>query len=173
MYKIGASAKDKVNELKDIPQSSIGAPCPIVIADEYNLSIAFYLEIRDETWDGTTVRVVGPDSEGEPFAVVRFIRAIAYYHGAPNDEAFGGHPLADRGLEPYGTYEVYNSSWLQHLIEMNRVHPYHKDEHFAQFRHFILTFHDTTFECIAENYSISTGIGSLREAAKTILQEMK
>ncbi len=173
MYKIRASAKDDVKELKDIPQSSIGAPCPTIVADEYHLTVAFYLEVRDENWDGTTVRVVGPDSVGEPFAAVKFIHAIAYYHGAPNDEAFGGHPLANRGLEPYGTFEVHNSSWLQHLIEMNRVHPYHKDEHFAQYRHFVLTFHDTTFECIAEGYSVSTGVGSLREVARKLILEMK
>jgi len=62
MYTISASANDEVKELKDIPQSSIGAPCPTIIADEYNLAVAFYLEVRDEAWDSTTVRVVGPDS---------------------------------------------------------------------------------------------------------------
>jgi hypothetical protein len=173
MYTISTFAKDKIKELNGIPQSSIGAPCPMVIADEQNLAVAFYLEVRDDDWDGSTVRVVNPESEGEPFAVVNFINSIAYYHGAPNDESFSGHPLWRRGLKPYGAFEIINSSWLKHFIKMNRVHPYHKDENFAQYRHFILPFHDTTFECIAENYAVSTGVGSLREAAREIINKMK
>ena len=89
MYLIGTFAHDKVTALADMPQSSIGAPCPVVIADEHHLAVAFYVEVRDEQWDGTTVRVVGPESEGEPFAVVTFKRPLAYFHGPPNDEAFG------------------------------------------------------------------------------------
>jgi len=38
---------------------------------------------------------------------------------------------------------------------MNAVHPRHSDAHFAALRHFVLTFHDATFECVAASYSVS------------------
>jgi len=173
MYLIGIFAKDKVVKLEGLPQSSVGAPCPTVIADEHHLMVAFYLEVRDDKLDGTTVRVVGPETEGEPFAIVTFKGTLAYFHGPPNDEAFGGHPLAKRGLGPYGAFEVKNSTWLQHLTKMNRVHPYHKDAHYAAYRHLILTFHDTTFECITKTYEIVAGVGSLRGAMDTMIGTMK
>jgi hypothetical protein len=173
MYKIGLFAKDSVETLQDTPQSSIGAPCPMIVADEQNLVLAFYLEVRDDKWDGTTVRVVGTDSTGEPHAIVTFKHAIAHFHGPPNDEAFSGHPLQKRGLTPYGSFEIKHSSWLNCLMEMNRVHPYHKDDHFKEYRHFVFSFHDTTFECIAEGFEFSTGVGSLREAMAATMNQMK
>jgi len=173
MYAVGLFAKDTVEKLMDVPQSSIGAPCPMTIADEHNLSLAFYLEVRDDNWDGKTVRIVGPDSQGEPHAIVTFKHAIAHFHGPPNDESFSGHPLEKRGLTPYGAFEVKNSSWINYLMKMNRVHPYHKDERFKKYRHFIFSFHDTTFECIAERFELVTGWGSLKEAMIATLNQIK
>jgi len=163
----------RMEKLKDVPKSSIGAPCPMVLADEQHLALTFYLESPPPDWDGTTVRIVGPDSSGEPNAIVTFKHAVAYFHGPPNDEAFTGHPLAKRGLTPHGAFEIRDSSWLNTLMKMNRVHPCHKDEQFKRYRHFIFSFHDTTFECIAEGYAIVTGAGSLREAIASTLGKMK
>jgi hypothetical protein len=69
--------------------------------------------------------------------------------GAPNDKALRGHPLADRGLDAYGAYRVDNSSWVRRLERMNRVHDRHSRERFLRLQHFILTFHDSTLECVA------------------------
>ena len=55
-----------------------------------------------------------------------------------------------------------SAEWIRALEQMNSVHPYHKPEHFADCRHFILTFHDTIFECIAGDYSVEQPPGSLR-----------
>ena len=35
------------------------------------------------------------------------------------DEAFSGHPLAERGLQPYSTFEVLDSSWIRGLMKRN------------------------------------------------------
>jgi hypothetical protein len=155
-------ARDSVQPLAGFPQSSIGAPTPIVIASEQALFVAFYLEQRDPNWDGTTCKVVTPDTNDEPVAVVRFSGATAHFFGPPNDEAFSGHPLAARGLEAYGAFEVLSSSWVRALERMNSVHPRHRPESFSDCRHFILTFHDTIFECIADSFSIEQPSGSLR-----------
>jgi hypothetical protein len=154
--------RDKVQALKDFPQSSVGAPMPVIFASEQTLFVLFYLELRNPNWDGKSVKVVSLDTSDEPIAVVRFKHASTHYFGPPNDEAFGGHPLAARGLKSYGAFEVLSSSWIRALEQMNSVHPYHKPEHFADCRHFILTFHDTIFECIAGDYSVEQPPGSLR-----------
>jgi len=161
-------SRDAVQPLPDFPQSSVGAPTPIIIASEHALFVAFYLEERDPHWDGTTCKVVTPDTNDEPVAVVRFSRASAHFFGPPNDEAFSGHPLAARGLEPYGAFEVLSSSWLRALERMNSVHPRHNPQSFSGRRHFILTFHDTIFECVARDFTIERPSGSLRSVVSAL-----
>ena len=34
---------------------------------------------------------------------------------------------------------------------MNAVHPHHRREAFLKYEHFVLSFHDSTFECIARS----------------------
>lgn len=133
----------------------------MILAGEHHLHLVYYLEDQAPDWDGTTVRVVGERTTGEPVALVEFTHAYAHMFGPPNDEAFGGHPLAARGLRPYRVYEVRGSSWIRGLEHMNAVHPYHRPEHFARYRHFIFAFHDTTFECVAEAFRVSVHTGSV------------
>jgi hypothetical protein len=102
MYEV--DEKDRVVQLADLPQSSIGAPLPLVLADEHVVVMAYYLEERDPSWDGTTVRIVDPISSDEPVAIVRFRRCRTHMFGPPNDEAFSGHPLAARGLSAYRAF---------------------------------------------------------------------
>lgn len=161
-----ADKRDRVVELKDIPQSSIGAPIPVVIAAEHFTAVAFYLQNFDPDWDGTTVKVVGVNSDEEPIVIVRFNSCYAQLFGPPNDEAISGHPLHTRGLEPYANFEVEDSSWLRALEKMNSVHPYHNPKHFMDGkRHFILAFHDSVFECLAKDYTVETTFGSIRDVA--------
>src|SRR5947209_6009447 len=96
--------KDRVVELTDLPQSSVGAPIPIVLSDEFTTVVAYYVKETQLAWDGSDVSLVGPRSEDETVALVRFGHRYAMMFGPPNDEAFEGHPLAGRGLEPYGSF---------------------------------------------------------------------
>jgi hypothetical protein len=134
-----------------------------VLAGEGRLSVVYYVQEAPTDWDGTSVRVVGPDTPGEPAAIVRFVRPHASMFGPPNDEAFSGHPLARRGLHPYAAFEVHDSSWIRGLERMNRVHSCHRPERFAAYRHFILAFHGSTFECIAEGYEHELVFAMLNE----------
>jgi hypothetical protein len=160
MYSI--DEKDKVVELKDAPQSSVGAPLPLVLCDERRLLLAYLIQDTPSDWDGSTVRIINHASPNEPVALVEFSRYYAYSFGPPNDEAFSGHPLADRGLEPYGVFQIEGSSWIRQLERMNSVHPYHKPERYERLRHYIFAFHDSTFECVAEGYIITEHGGHLR-----------
>ncbi len=134
--------------------------------------VVYYREEPRAPVDGKTVRVVSPNSDDQQIAAVKFRGFQAQYFGAPNDEAFEGHPLAARGLEPYGAFEVLNSSWIRALSRMNEVHSNHSDDMFRRLRHFVLTFHDTTFECVARDFTVRRGEGSLRAAALSALEDL-
>jgi hypothetical protein len=171
MYSI--DSKDAVVQISDVPQSSVGAPCPMILAGEYHLRLAYYIQERPSDWDGKTVRLVGENTSGEPVALIAFTRPYAHMFGPPNDEAFNGHPLSSRGLKPYRVYKITDSSWLRGLQQMNAVHPYHRREHFAKYHHFIFAFHDTTFECIAETFQATAHRGSVHDILEKAFKEMR
>lgn len=171
MYEV--DDRDSVEPLVGVPQSSIGAPLPLVLADEHRLVLAYYVEERDPSWDGTSVRVLGLQDSDEPIAIVRFELCIAHTLGPPNDEAFAGHPLADRGLEPYGTFEIRDSSWIRLLERRNSVHPYHRPDSFRDLRHLIFTFHDTTFECVCRGgFCVEHSRGALASVVPRMLSRL-
>jgi hypothetical protein len=170
MYSV--DCRDAVVELVDFPQSSVGAPCPTILAAEHGLRLAYYLEETLPGGDGTTIRTVSERSTGQ-VAVVEFLGACAHMFGPPNDEAFEGHPLASRGLEPYSTSEVLSSSWVRSLERMNRVHERHSPETYASCRHFIFAFHDTAFEFVADDFRLSLQRGSASAAIHGASQERR
>jgi hypothetical protein len=81
-------------------------------------------------------------------AVVEFRRCIVARFGYPNDEARDGIPKYAGAS--YGIYEVLGSSWIKEVVRLNRYHfPKTKDDYIK--RHFLFTFHDDTFECLADD----------------------
>lgn len=168
MYEV--DDRDRVVELPDIPQSSVGAPIPLVIADEHATIIAFLLQNTPQGWDRSSVRVIGPDSVGEPIAMIHFRWCYAHMFGPPNDESFHGHPLAARGLNPYGAYLIEDSSWIRRLEAMNSVHPHHDHRRFENRKHIVLAFHDSTFECVTDGYATHVREGSILGCVPEMLE---
>src|SRR5262245_18529904 len=105
---------DRPVELEGIPLPDPGAPCPIVFAEEHQLVLSYW--VRDEP---------PHPPAAAPLAIVRFCRPYFHMFGPPNDEAFAGHPLADRDLHPYGVFRVEKSSLIRSLERMNSVHRCH------------------------------------------------
>ena len=172
MYEVDDN--DQIVELENVPQSSIGTPVPIVLAGEHNVILAYYVEAAPEGWNGTSVRISDSNSEGESVAIITFDRCYAHLFGPPNDETFDGHPLSNRGLRPYHAFEVKDSSWIRNLETMNSVHSSHvKDRFMKNKRHFIFSFHDTTFECIAEGFSVEPGIGPIKRNVPRMLDFLR
>ena len=161
---------DKVVELTNVPQSSVGAPLPFVVSDECNVVLAYLVSERDPAWDGTYVNVVGPDSEGKLVAILNLESPYIHMFGPPNDEAFSGHPLAERGLSPYAAFEILQSSWIRKLERMNSVHPHHRPGMFSNERHFVFAFHDSVFECIAHGYTTKLVRGSIRSVLPLMME---
>lgn len=84
-------------------------------------------------------------------AVVEFQRCLLTRFGHPNDEARWGLPKYASCA--YGIYEVKNSSWIKEVVVANRhSFPATSDDYVR--RHFLFTFHDSTFECLADDLSI-------------------
>ena len=105
---------------------------------------------------------------GEQYAIVKFIGPRAHYFGSPSDETIRGHPLWELGLRPYGVFEVRKSSWIRALERMNRVHPNHNPSRFAALRHFVFTFHDNTFECVANGAVLAAKFTNKVETVKDL-----
>jgi len=54
------------------------------------------------------------------------------------------------GLESYSAHEVKNSPWITELVEVDRAHERFDESQWTGRRHFMLTFHDETLECVAK-----------------------
>lgn len=81
---------------------------------------------------------------------LRFERCSVAKFGYPNDEALAGHRLYSKGLGFYGCFEVVDSEWVNELRRSNKV-TFPDAEIMLDARHFIFTFHDSTFECLARD----------------------
>lgn len=84
------------------------------------------------------------------FAVVCLKRCMQSKFGYPNDEAFSGHPLHNKGFSGYGTFEVVNSNWEQTLIEQNRVAFPNTGK--WNLRHLIFAFKENVLECLVDDF---------------------
>lgn len=85
---------------------------------------------------------------------LEFIQCSISKFGYPNDHVLGGHRLYEKGLGFYGFFEVVESEWIAELRKGNElIFPYFKA--FVNKRHFIITFHDSTFECIALGFRVA------------------
>lgn len=158
MYQV--DERDKVLPLPGVPSSDVGAPMPAVIADEDTVFLAYYVSSSD------------PDAESSPVAIIRFHSPRAQYFGAPNDESLDGHPLWSRGLRSYGGFVVEQSSWIRSLEQMNRVPSQHHPALFEGYRHYILTFHDSTFECVARGIAVERPPAGAGEPRRVVLSEL-
>jgi hypothetical protein len=163
---------DTVVEMTEIPAPNAGAPLPTVVADDDTVLLAYIVSTPNPHWDGRNPVSVSPQTTREAIAIIRFETKIAHMFGPPNDEAFSGHPLASRGLTRYSVSEVHRSSWVRRLEQMNAVHPHHDVKFFAKYRHFVFAFHDSTFECIAENLTFRTQIGTIQSALSTMVETL-
>ena len=155
----------RIERIKEKFDIDAGAPMPTILSNEHNLYLIFYVNNVDPNWDGTTIHMRSDSDKG--IVTVKFDRFAQFKFGNPNDEAIEGHPLYKLGIEPYSIQIVIESEWIKELRIMNSVHPYHKDESFSNYKHFIFFFHDTCFEVVAENYSIE------KNSLQTMKDEIK
>jgi hypothetical protein len=165
MYEV--DERDRVVPLEGVPQSSVGAPIPFLIADESRVILAYYMT-PTRPWTGGP-QIIDQFTSNEPIAVIRFDRCTHMF-GPPNDEAFEGHPLASRGLKRYGAFRIEDSSWIRKLERMNRVHSNHRPDPYWDLQHLVFTFHDSTFECVCDGFDVKIAQGAINDVIPTMLE---
>ena len=93
---------------------------------------------------------------GEGDVEVRFRVVLAFSIGWPNEDVIQAHRLWPFGLKLGEIQEVFNSEWIDELDRRNSRHPRHEPGSYRRrFRHFIIPFHDETFECIASDMELT------------------
>jgi hypothetical protein len=99
-------------------------------------------------------------------AVMEFKGCCRTLFGGPNDEALPEHPLYEKGLADFGysICEVLNSSWAKEVMKRarksaERIWGDRFEKSYAKYnwttRHFMVSFHDSTFECLADDFQLS------------------
>lgn len=172
----GLSSNDeKVVKISFNPEWDSGAPLPHLLQSEHKTFLTYYVDDVSSDWDGTSVEVNDPNSnQPHKIAIVEWISCFGAVLGGLNDEAISGHRLWKKGLDGcvYGTAIVQNSSWVEEIRKSNSVHPYHKDATFSDLKHFILLFHDSTFECLAKSYNIEILNKSMSDILKYVTKKL-
>ncbi|CAN90885.1 hypothetical protein predicted by Glimmer/Critica [Sorangium cellulosum So ce56] len=144
---------------------NVGAPLPHVFSSGSRTLVVYNMREPDPAWDGSYATVVDPTSADlRLIAIVEFERCLAHKLGPPNDEVLHGHPLHGRGLVGYAAHVVERSRWIAELMKINSVHSQYNPEEWKQYRHYLLAFHDETFECIARSHSLKQTMSSFPEA---------
>jgi hypothetical protein len=157
------SDQDELRAL-DIPPCEAGAPLPMIVADEHRVFCAYYARatatgLRDE-WNALPVSEIGDDA----VVIAEFALCIVHHFGSPGEDTLMAHPLYDKGLRPCSAVEVLQSSWVVALERMNAAQSPHDRDQLRHSRHFILAFHDSTFECVAKDIKVHLHRGSTLSA---------
>lgn len=141
-------------------QTEAAVSGPLLLQTEYDAFLTF---------NAVRINASGKyDTAG--IGIIEFKGCSSTKFGYPNDEALGGHPLYKRGLKAYGVFEVLGSSWIRQMTEQNRIcFPHTVD---SKERHFIFTFHDSTFECIADSYVATLSIEPYQQIFKKIAERV-
>ena len=116
------------------PAWDVDVPRPTIFADEHIVNLAYV-------------------TEDQQVAVVTFDHCLEYKVGMPDENMINQHPLGNKGLSGYEAHWVETSSWL---VELERCYQTISKNSFdgREYRHYIFTFNDRCFECIASGYSI-------------------
>ena len=140
----------------------VGAPLPHVVSNGYKTYLLYYIGTSNPDWDESTniIHVLDPQSK-DYVALIQFERCYSIRFGGVNDEVLHGHPLYEHGLEGYEMHEIKNSSWINEQKKINSVHSNFKQELWDARKHYIFTFHDDIFECIANEYVVQVFRGKL------------
>jgi hypothetical protein len=135
-------------------QPDPGLPHSFILADDKGHTVLLF-------------RAYVPGKGNEPFTCVIKFLALALKYGYPNNEALPAHPLYDDGLEPDGIFEVLHSTWLSELETQNeRVF---NTTMYRDYRHIVVTFHESMFEVLTKSIDISSVQVSVPEAAAQLL----
>lgn len=119
-----------------VPEAAVSGA--VLLQSEYST----YLVFNAMRWVHGADRL---DDAG--LAVCEFVGCTITKFGYPNDEAWSAIPRT-KGLA-YDVCEVTNSEWSREITVLNRHGFPNTAESTA--RHFLILFHDSSFECLAQD----------------------
>lgn len=161
------SEKDSVQLLENAPQPSMTMPSQEIYATGDRLLLAYHVQDAGGDYAEAVAHDLGTRMIGFPVAVITFLDPYAHTFCPPGAEMLSRHPLAERGLEPFSVYEVHDSSWIRHLAALS---PAHRVDRIASARHYVFTFYDHVFECVAGGFNCVLRFGSVREVLRSVLK---
>lgn len=149
--------EDQVVLLDSVPHPAADAAEPFIVASDRRLILCYPIAESD-------FERFGPfDPDDDPFCAVLFPDAVFHRLGPPGDDDLQIHPLASQGLAACSVHEVMNSSLAAELVALA---PAGLAE--AAQRNFVITFLESTFECVASDYTVVGVFGAgeiaMREA---------
>jgi hypothetical protein len=131
---------DHVVLLDSVPHPAADAAEPFIVASGRRVILAY--PIAEADFDR-----FGPfDPDDDPFCAVLFPDAGFHRLGPPGDGDLEIHPLAGQGLLSHSVHEVVNSSLAAEIAGL-------ASSGLAQ-RHFVITFQNSTFECVASDFTV-------------------
>jgi hypothetical protein len=132
---------DKVVLLDSVPHPAADAAEPFIVASDRRVILAYPIAEAD-------FERLGPfDPDDDPFCTVLFPDCVFHRLGPPGDNDLEIHPLASQGLLGHSVHEVVNSSLAAEIAELASAAGLAP-------RHFVVTFQDSTFECVASDFTV-------------------
>src|SRR6185437_11809106 len=152
-------------EIKGLFEMDSGSPSPMIISNDNELFVSFYAN-KDRTSAVPVERNICYDVG---IYVLKFKLYMKFTFGFPGEETLRGHPYSRLGMKSYSFYELKKSDLIKSLQRIDKVHPRHNPEKWEKYKHYILTFHDNMFECIAQDFEVREENVSLNNQAAVLL----
>lgn len=155
-------------EIKGLFEMDYGSPSPTIISNDSELFIAFYADKKGEASEPKERNLIYDTG----IFALKFKVYLKYSFGLPGNETIQNHPYSKLGLKSFSFYELKDSNLIKELQNIEKVHPYYDPEQWKLYKHYILTFHDNMFECIALDFEIREENISIYNQATTMLTEL-
>ena len=155
-------------EIKGLFEIDYGAPSPTILSNDNELFIAFYADKESTSamlQERNTIYDTG-------IVALKFKRYLKYTFGMPSNETIHCHPYSKLGMRSCSFYELRNSDLIKSLQDMEKINEDYDPETWKMYKHYILTFHDNMFECIAQDFEIREENTSLYNQATVMLNEL-
>lgn len=140
-----------------------GGSQPLLMADEASALISFYID--------TYIPDTSSFAE-DKIATIKFVNYPKVLFGFPDIDRIGGHPYYSLGMRPYSAYELIDSDLITSLAKIDSHHNLFSKPKWEKYHHYLLLFHDSLFECVAENYEILPTSSSMAEAATKMSEHL-
>ena len=141
-------AIEKIIDLKLGVSPEAGVSGAVLVQSEYTTFLTF--NAQKDTDEPSSLGGFYTTDAGT--AIVEFESCLISKFGHPNDEAAWGIPkYRDIDIET-GICEVKNSNWVA-LLEKENSYSFPNTD-YSLLKHFLLFFHDSTFECVASDIKL-------------------